>query len=102
MTEYLENHDITTLKGKRICFISPSAYPLLDASSGGGWSGGAEAQFVTMAKKLSSAGLDVHFIVGDFGQKKKVVINGLTIHRASFRYMGGPARSRSAQRSRQP
>lgn len=78
-----------SLAGKRVCFISPSAYPLLDPSYGGGWSGGAEAQFTTVARELSRAGLDVHFIVGDFGQPNRMELGGLTIHRAAFRYMGG-------------
>lgn len=77
------------LQGKRICFISPSAYPLLDTSFGGGWSGGAETQLVTIGHELSRAGLDVHFIVDDYGQPEHVELGGLTAHRATFRYMGG-------------
>lgn len=74
---------------KKICFISPSAYPLLDPDYGGGWSGGAEAQFVTLARGLQNEGYEVHFIVGDFGQKSRVVIDGITLHKSSLRYMGG-------------
>ena len=81
--------ELGRLVGKRVCFISPSAYPLLDPSFGGGWSGGAEAQFVTIGRELSRAGLDVHFVVGDFGQPPRSVIGNLTLHRAAFRYMGG-------------
>jgi len=81
--------DLSAFAGKRVCFISPSAFPLLDPSIRGGWSGGAEAQFITIGRALSAAGLDVHFVVGDFGQPVQVKLGGLTIHRAAFRYMGG-------------
>lgn len=77
------------LHGKRVCFISPSAYPLLVPSAGEGWTGGAEAQLCTIGRELSRLGLDVHFIVGDWGQADRVEVDGITIHRATFRYMGG-------------
>lgn len=80
------------LQGKSICFVSPSAYPLLVPSAGGGWTGGAEAQLCTMGRKLSELGLDVHFIVGDWGQDDRVEVDGVTVHRATFRYMGGSNR----------
>lgn len=79
----------TCLQGKRVCFISPSAFPLLDPSYSGGWSGGAETQLVTIGRELSRAGLDVHFIVDDYGQARQVELGGVTIHRATFRHMGG-------------
>jgi len=85
----LSNFDINAIKGKRVCFISPNAFPLLDSSVAGGCSGGAEAQFVTMAKELVKMGLEVHFIVGDYGQAEQVTFEGINVHRASFRYMGG-------------
>lgn len=77
------------LAGKRICIISPAAYPLLDSSCGGGWSGGAEAQFITIGREFSRRGMDVHYVVGDYGQPDLVSVDGMTIHRATFRYMGG-------------
>lgn len=77
------------LQGKRVCFISPTCYPLLDPSFGGGWGGGAEIQLVTIGRELSRAGLDVHFIVDDYGQAERVGVGGMTAHRAAFRYMGG-------------
>ena len=77
------------LKGMRVCIVSPSAYPLLDPSAGGGLTGGAEAQLFTIGRELSRAGLDVHFLVDDYGQTEQVEIDGMTAHRAAFRYMGG-------------
>lgn len=51
--------------------------------------GGAEAQLCTVGRALSSAGLDVHFIVDDCGQAERVELEDVTVHRASFRYLGG-------------
>jgi len=82
----------STLAGKRLCIVSPSAYPLLDSSAGGMLTGGAEAQLCTIGRALSSIGLDVHFIVDDCGQAERVELEGVTVHRATFRYMGGSKR----------
>lgn len=79
----------SALAGKRICIVSPSAYPLLDSSAGGMLTGGAEAQLCTIGRALSRAGLEVHFIVDDCGQAEQVELEGVTAHRATFRYMGG-------------
>ncbi len=51
--------------------------------------GGAEAQLCTIGRALSSIGLEVHFIVDDCGQAEWVQLEGITIHRTTFRYMGG-------------
>ncbi|BAV33910.1 glycosyltransferase [Sulfuricaulis limicola] len=77
------------MQGKRVCFISPSAYPLLDPFAGGGWSGGAETQLITIGRALSSLGFDVHFVVDDYGQPESVKFGDVTAHRTTFRHMGG-------------
>jgi len=82
----------SSLAGKRVCIVSPDAYPLLDASVEGAWSGeagGAEIQLSTIGLALARAGLDVHFVVADCGQAEQVEVGGVTAHRATFRYMGG-------------
>src|SRR3989344_2385068 len=82
----------SSLAGMRVCIVSPDAYPLLDASVEGAWSGeagGAEIQLSTIGLALARAGLDVHFVVADCGQAERVEVGGVTAHRATFRYMGG-------------
>ena len=85
----MAGHRCGDRKGKKVCFISPSAYPLLDPDASGGLSGGAETQLCTIGRSLSSRGYDVHFIVDDYGQPDKVAVAGMTAHRCAFRYMGG-------------
>ena len=62
----------SALAGKKVCIISPSAYPLLDPDAGEVLTGGAEAQLCAIGREFSRAGLDVHFIVDDYGQAKRV------------------------------
>jgi glycosyltransferase involved in cell wall biosynthesis len=77
------------LRGKKVCFVSPAAYPLFDRARCDTLAGGAEAQLFTIGRELAKVGMDVHFIVGDHGQPGQVVRDGVTAHRGSFRYMGG-------------
>ena len=73
----------------RICIISPLCYPLLCNDGKIESAGGAEAQLLTLGMGLSEMGNDVHYIVGNFGQPKKIKIKDTTVHKADFRYLGG-------------
>ena len=75
---------------KKICIISPYAYPLLINTKGVIADGGAEAQLTTIGYQLSKNGYEVHFIVDDYGQDKTVVSSGIYIHKVALKYMGGP------------
>lgn len=80
------------MAGKRLCIANPLGYPLLDPSAERVLTGGAEAQLCAVGRALSRFGLDVHFIVDDCGQPERVELDGLTIHRTTFRYLGGSKR----------
>jgi glycosyltransferase involved in cell wall biosynthesis len=73
---------------RRVCLISLGAYPLL-AESDHLTQGGAEIQFVLLGKNLRARGFDVHFIVKDTNQNQRETIDGISIHKLSFRYMNG-------------
>lgn len=64
---------------KKVCFISPKAYPLFDPSVDETF-GGAEVQLYQLGIALVQRGdFDVHFMVGDYGQKIQQKIKGITI-----------------------
>jgi len=76
-------------KRMSICIVSPAAYPLLSKDINIRSAGGAEAQFVSLAVQLVSIGYKIIFIVDDYGQDECVVINGITVYKTTFRYLGG-------------
>ena len=65
---------------KRILLISIPAYPLFNKESGLAF-GGAELDLYNIAIKLDKTTFDVHFLTGDFNQKKQEILNGVTVHR---------------------
>lgn len=68
------------MTSKRICFIAPNTYGYFnpDAAETGG---GAERQIYMLSAELTDR-FDVHIIVGDYGQSKKEIRNGVVLHRA--------------------
>ncbi len=66
---------------KRIVFVLLGAYPLFINNSDKPSHGGAEIDLYNIAKNLDKGIFDVHFIVGNFGQKNKIVIDNITLHR---------------------
>lgn len=63
-----------------LCFVSLSAYGYFssDAEVTGG---GAQRQYYLLANALTDT-YDVHFVVGDYGQSRRIEIDGITLHRA--------------------
>ena len=57
---------------KKLCFISPFLYPLLEPCMSNRSAGGAELQFKILAESLADMGHDVSFIVSDYGQASKI------------------------------
>lgn len=66
---------------KKILFLSYAAYPLFDPTVDAAH-GGAEVDIFNIATHINKGMFDVHFIVGDYGQKKHQTINDLHIHSA--------------------
>lgn len=69
----------------KVCFIARTAYALFNPAYGdlpGATHGGAEVDLYLLAKELvKDPRYDVSFIVGDFGQPEKEVIDGVTIYK---------------------
>lgn len=77
---------------RRVCIVSHAAYPIIRQLSTGKDSvggGGAEIQLVRLGEGLLREGYEVHFIVGDYGQARKVRIGKFIVHKAPLRYLGG-------------
>jgi len=77
----------------RLCIVEPFAYPIL-ANRDVGFAGGAEIQLVLCARALRDAGYQVSMIVGDYGQPRTEVHDGIEAHRCRLRYLNGGARHR--------
>lgn len=63
-----------------VCFISLSAYGYFVPESGI-VSGGAQRQLYLLSQELQSE-FDVHFVVGDYGQPRTTIQDGVTLHRS--------------------
>jgi len=74
-----------------VCFVAPSAWPVLSAGPEAVMGGG-EVQQVLVARELVRIGLAVSFVVNDFGQDPEAHVAGVTAYRCPFRYLGGPKR----------
>ncbi len=66
---------------KRIVFVLLGAYPLFINNSDRPSHGGAEIDLYNIAKSLNKDIFDVHFIVGNFGQKSTLIIDDITLHK---------------------
>lgn len=66
----------------KVCFISRSAYPLFNPKCDATF-GGAEVDFYLLAKELAKdKTFDVNFILGDFGQKKIEIKDGVSLFKS--------------------
>ena len=74
---------------KRICIISPAAYPLIIGSSEDGLAGGAEIQLKTLGFALSRRGYSVSFVVKDYGQPDYQELGGVGVYKVPLNHMGG-------------
>ena len=71
-----------TASARKIAIIAPKMYPVLKRSDIDTF-GGAEVALALVARHLSQDGdLDVHVLVGDYGQDEEERMHGLTLHRA--------------------
>ncbi len=68
------------MQRKKLLFVSLAAYPLFNKTIEG-VHGGAELDLYTVARHLNSSKFEVHFLVGDYGQKAQEERFGVFIHR---------------------
>lgn len=67
-------------KKKRICFVATYTYALFHHDNGSLPITGLDVQLYNWATAFSRDGeYEVHFVVGDFGQQKKEIIDGVTL-----------------------
>jgi len=71
----------------KVCFFAPTAYGYFNPSASS-WAGGAEMQQLLIAGRMRARGIDVSFIVGDYGQPDVEVFDGITVIK-SFRPFTG-------------
>jgi glycosyltransferase involved in cell wall biosynthesis len=76
----------------RVCFVALSTYPYF-APDAPVTAGGAERQLYVLSQAFDP-GLDVHFVVGDYGQARTLRHDGVTLHRA---YVPDPTSGGAAQ-----
>jgi glycosyltransferase involved in cell wall biosynthesis len=68
--------------GASVCFVSPKAYPLFNPAIEATF-GGAEVDVYLVATELARRGeMDVHCVVGDYGQPIEEVREGVRLHRS--------------------
>ena len=65
-----------------ICFVAPTAYPLISKDPTHNFIGGAELQQIILARTLVKRGYKVSMICMDHGQQDQIVVDGITIYRA--------------------
>jgi glycosyltransferase involved in cell wall biosynthesis len=73
--------------GMKVCFFSPTAYSYFRPDLAA-WGGGAETQQLLLARHMRSKGIEVSFIVGDFGQPPMEVIDGIPLIRSFTPFKG--------------
>lgn len=71
----------------KVCFFSPAAYSYFNPA-GGKWAGGAETQQVLIARHMTDKGIDVSFIVGDYGQADVEIYGGITVIKSFAPFKG--------------
>lgn len=65
-----------------ICFVVPTAYPLIVSEKSIGQVGGAEVQQTIIAKELAKRGYNVSMVCLDYGQNDNLYIDGIRIVKA--------------------
>ncbi len=71
----------------KVCFFSPTAYSYFRPDRTA-WAGGAETQQLLLANHMKAKGIDVSFIVGDFGQDEVERADGITLIRSFTPFKG--------------
>ena len=71
----------------KVCFFSPTAYGYFNPA-GDKWAGGAETQQVLIARHMTGRGIDVSFIVGDYGQADVEIHEGITVIKSFAPFTG--------------
>lgn len=65
-----------------ICFVAPEAWPVFSGNTEISVVGGAEVQQSILARLLAQAGYRVSMICLDYGQAPRIMMDGVTVHRA--------------------
>lgn len=73
---------------KKVCIISPAAYPLIADVSDRGVSGGAEIQLVTLGFSFIDKGYEVDFIVNQNSLPLAENIKGAWVYKSAFNHLG--------------
>lgn len=71
----------------KVCFFSPTAYSYFRPDKAA-WGGGAETQQLLVARHMLSRGIEVSFIVGDFGQPPVETVDGITLVKSFTPFRG--------------
>jgi glycosyltransferase involved in cell wall biosynthesis len=71
----------------KVCFFSPTAYSYFRPDRAT-WAGGAETQQLLIANHMKAKGIEVSFIVGDFGQDEVESVDGITLIRSFTPFKG--------------
>lgn len=71
----------------KVCFFSPTAYSYFRPDKAA-WGGGAETQQLLVARHMLSKGIEVSFIVGDFGQPPIETVDGITLVKSFTPFKG--------------
>lgn len=71
----------------KVCFFSPTAYSYFRPDRTA-WAGGAETQQLLLANHMKAKGIEVSFIVGDFGQDEVERVDGITLVRSFTPFKG--------------
>lgn len=75
---------------RHICFVAPEVWPVLSRNTDIEVVGGAEVQQSILARLLARAGYRVSMICFDYGQPKRVTLDGISVLRCHARDTGLP------------
>src|SRR5258708_29012922 len=75
-------HRARALPRPHICFVAPNAWPAFSRDPRIEYIGGAEVQQSILARALVRDGYRVSMICLDFGQPQRVLLDGVTVHKA--------------------